>query len=246
MDDIENQEHIHIWCVLNGDKYSEMDVATLADMVLRNISAPHSFHCLTDRDLDIHGVHCVNTVREGIDFGTGWWTKLFLPHFSTGYCIYLDLDVAIVGDLAGLVDLNSGYRTLPAAPRNWAQSGHDGIQSSVLAWHSEFSWSADDFYPDRILRPTSGNCGLYEDIDGELLHGDQCFLTKRYGNPGQPGGMNNFIEMSGVYSYKYHCRGSEDNAPPDDAIVVAFHGLPKPDDVRDRWVIEARNGEVKH
>lgn len=205
-----------VWCVCVGDKYSDRDVHILRAMVARHTGA-HRFRCLTDRQ--IAGIDCEITTRHW----PGWWSKLELFKVSEGQNLYLDLDVVITGPLDGLV---SSKLSMPA---NWAQSGHGGCQSSVMSWGMDYGFIADAFDPAQLTEPVSGNFGFY---GPKRLWGDQEFITDVMGNPG-----DKVCPMSGVYSYKYHCR----NALPDDAVVVCFHGLPKPDQVGDAWVMAARS-----
>jgi len=210
---------ISIWCVCVGNKYSNDDVYKLWAMCEANMPEPFAFKCLSDRR--IPGVFTLvpNEVWPG------WWSKLLLFRYATGPCLYLDLDVVIVGDLSRL---KSGKLSLPA---NWAQSGHGGCQSSVMAWDSRIErlgWLADNFRPAELTAPTNGNHGYYHG-----LWGDQEYITQQLGSPGGP----NIKPMTGVYSYKYHCQ----SRPPDDAAVVCFHGNPKPKEVTDEWVRNARS-----
>ena len=140
------------------------------------------------------------------------------------FVLYLDLDVVVTGELDSLL---SERLSLPS---NWGQSGHGGCQSSVMSWDTKsgsYGVLADLFHVENLTPPANGNYGYYQG-----LWGDQEYITQHLGNPGR------YIrEMHGVYSYKYHCQGDV----PDDASVVCFHGAPKPKDVKDSWVIEARS-----
>ena len=203
------------WCVLNGDKYADSDVYILRDMVARNLDLPHTFRCLSDRE--VPGVDCFIPDEQW----PGWWSKLLLFRYSTGLNLYFDLDVVIVGPLDGLVSERLSM------PLNWAQSGHGGCQSSVMAWGGDYSRIADAFHVEQLEAPERGNCGAYQG-----LWGDQELITRTLGSPGG----SNIDAMPGVYSYRYHCQGG----PPPGAKVVCFHGEPKPKDVNEPWVIRSR------
>ena len=211
---------ISAWCVLNGDKYRNEDAYILRDMVARNLDTPHRFMCLSDRK--IPGIECL--IPE--ESWPGWWAKLLLFRYAVGQVLYLDLDVVITGNLDRLLS-----REL-STPANWAQSGHGGCQSSVMSWdarHEDLGYLADLFNPSLLAPPANGNCGAY---GKHKLWGDQEYLTDIVGNPGE-----SVVPMSHIYSYKYHCRESL----PADASVVCFHGEPKPAQVNDKWVLEARS-----
>lgn len=207
-----------VWCVLVGDKYTDRDAQILQAMVGRNTAEPHRFICLSDRS--IVGVETFIPP----EVYPGWWSKLLLFQYAAGPCVYIDLDCVVLGDVATLA---AETLTLPA---NWAQSGHGGCQSSVMAWNGNGLPYLDislSFCPAELEAPAGGNCGAYQG-----LWGDQEYITRELGAPGE----GHIEPMAGVYSYKYHCR----QGPPDDAVVVAFHGEPKPDNVGDSWVQRAR------
>jgi hypothetical protein len=207
-----------VWSVCVGDKYSDEDVHILKNMASRHLSAKHRFMCLSDRP------------REGIDclipseVWPGWWSKLLLFKYGQGQCLYLDLDVVVTGPLDSLLS-----RCL-SMPSNWAQSGHGGAQSSVMAWDGHYPELYDRFNPGNLSEPVNGNCGS---LNG--LWGDQEYITQIMGDPG-----GRIYPMKGVYSYKYHCR----KILPDDAIVVCFHGSPKPAEVNEPWILAERSSTI--
>ncbi len=205
-----------VWAVLNGTKYQDEDAHILKGMVDRNLLQPHRFRCLSDRPID--GIDCLIPAEQW----PGWWMKTLLFRYADGFNLYLDLDVVIVGNLDGLV---SERLSMPA---NWAQSGHGGCQSSVMAWGHDYSVLPDLFNVNELEAPEGGNCGRYHG-----LWGDQEFITLHLGNPGD----GTVEPMHGIVSYKYHAR----NGLPEGAKVVCFHGEPKPGQVQDAWVRAARS-----
>jgi len=205
------------WCVLNGGKYRDCDVHILREMVENNLNQPHRFRCLADRE--ISGVDTFIPDEQW----PGWWAKLTLFRYTTGPCLYLDLDTVIVGNLDRLL---SNTLSMPA---NWAQSGHGGCQSSVMSWDGDYAHIADAFDLEKLHTPENGNCGAYGD---QRLWGDQEFITHLLGDPGKT-----VKPMDHIYSYKYHCRGGL----PEAASVICFHGEPKPNQVNDVWVHKARS-----
>jgi len=204
-----------VWCVCVGTKYADEDVHILKDMVRRNLVSVHRFRCLSDRE--IPGIDCLIPAESW----PGWWAKLLLFRYSTGYNLYFDLDVVIVDDVDCLV---SDRLSMPA---NWAQSGHGGCQSSVMSWGESYALLPDMFNVSELAEPEGGNCGRYHG-----LWGDQEFITEHLGNPGE----GTVHPMQGIVSYKYHCRQSL----PSSAKVVCFHGEPKPNQVSDSWVKQVR------
>ena len=192
-----------VWCVCLGDKYPSDYVYRLKNMVERHLTIPHEFKCVTDRDID--GVDCVPPLT---DWPPSWWHKLTLFEMATGPSIYFDLDVVIVDSINYLE--NYANETL-SAPANWGQSGHGGVQSSVMAWSGRWNKPFHVFDYDK---------------DSKRLWGDQEFLTELVGDA--------FVKIPYVCSYKYHCRARL----PEDASVVCFHGKPDYPEVKDGWVRE--------
>lgn len=189
-----------VYCVLWGDKYSKGRVYQLQKMVAEHLTVPKKFVCVTDQQLENR-----HMVRPIVPWH-GWWQKLSLFEIATGPSLYFDLDTVITGNLDYLAEYAD---TEFAAPANWGQSGHGGIQSSVMAWNGQWK---EPF-----------NCFDYEK-DHKRLWGDQEFLTELRGD--------NYVKIPGVFSYKYHCR----NGLPEDARVVCFHGKPDYWEVSDPWV----------
>lgn len=208
-----------VWCVCVGDGYSHDEVRILQEQVKRNLSEPHRFVALSDRPID--GVErCIPD-----EIWPGWFSKILLfRHGTAGRNLYLDLDTVVVGDLSTLLSDSL------SAPRNWAQSGHNGVQSSVMAWTGDYSFIADAFDVTELRGDPRHPFGRYGATD---YWGDQGFLTALLGEPG----AGKIKPMAGVYSYRYHCQ----NGPPADASVIAFHGIPKPTEVNAEWVVKARS-----
>ncbi|MFW0776212.1 MAG: hypothetical protein ACN2B6_00640 [Rickettsiales bacterium] len=169
-----------VWCVCTGDKYNSGHVYALKRMVNKHLSERFVFKCVTEKT--IHGVFCV---KPKVLYKS-WWDKFNLFWLANGPSIYFDLDVVITGNLDYLVAFTKHDL---AAPANWGQSGHGGIQSSVMCWSGQ-------------IRPE-----LSED-DIDRLHGDQCLLTEMYGDT--------YIKIPRVYSYKYHSRS---HLPDDASVV---------------------------
>ena len=200
---------VTVYSVLWGDKYAPEYVYTLRNMVAKHLSKPHKFVCITDAELD--GIETIKPIHDW----PGWWQKMQLFHFADGPTLYLDLDVVITGNLDHIANYSQVGPL--AAPANWAQSGHGGIQSSVMAWSGRYERPYLEFLKDPV------------GIMGRLW-GDQEYLTEL---------LDTFWEMPGVYSYKYHCRTQGE--PPSDAAVVVFHGKPDPHECNEQWIKRSRS-----
>lgn len=197
-----------VWSLCWGDKYTDYHVQRLKRTVAENLSEPHQFLCVTSRVIP-----GVTSVPPPVDW-PGWWGKLAIPPMGSGRNIWLDLDVVITGSLDFLLPYAAGPL---AMPWNWAQSGHGGCQSSVMAWGGKVD-TMRGFDPAWAVWPPSS----------ARLWGDQEWITELRDNK--------FLEVvqtpeQYVKSYKYHCR----NGLPEDCRVVVFHGDPKPETVREEW-----------
>lgn len=196
------QMDLTVWSVCVGDKYDPAYVYALQDAVARNLTIPHTFKCITKQRLD-----GVETRNPPVPYQS-WWSKigLFYPGLAKGPSIYLDLDTVITGNLDFLADYTDEF----SAPANWAQSGHGGIQSSVMCWPGSWHEPFERFkYPE----------------DTNRLWGDQEFLWEMLGDDWQ--------RIPHVGSYKYHCRAGI----PDWLRIMCFHGKPDPHEVKDDWIL---------
>ena len=155
----------------------------------------------------------------------GWWGKVRLFGMSRARNLWLDLDVAITGSLDGLVaPLTSSIRI----GKNWAQSGWGGCQSSVMYWEGDACKIINDEFDPAIAHwPPINAPGI--------LWGDQEWITSLHDD-----GLIDveYFSPVDVVSYKYHCRGV---GLPEGAKVVVFHGKPRPYEVSDKWVRDARS-----
>jgi len=190
-----------VFCVYWGDKYDVAYVYALQDMVKKYLTIPHTFKCITTRKIE-----GIETVLPFVPYH-GWWQKigLFAPRIATGRSIYFDLDVVITGN----IDYLARYESEFCAPANWAQSGHGGIQSSVMVWQGNWHLPYEKFN--------------YQ-IDRDRFWGDQEYLTDL---------LNDWDEISNIGSYKYHCK----TGLPKELNVVCFHGKPDPHEVNDSWIL---------
>jgi len=214
---------ITVWTICWGTKYPHEYVRSLKRQVARHLREPHEFVCVTAADIDRIGT------IDPWEAWPGWWQKvqLFRPGRTAPRNLWLDLDVVITGPLDALCEpLPVGVNL--RAPLNWAQSGHGGVQSSMMFWEGD---SAAEIYerfdPSRAHWPPRNEPGF--------LWGDQEWITElrdREVLNVQP------TRPEHVRSYKYHCRHREQ--PPEDMRVCVFHGKPDPHEVPDGWVRCAR------
>lgn len=207
---------LRIVCIDHGDYQGRGAEYTniLHDSVRRNLPAgfPGLFEVLTDDPARGYAPGIV--VHLLPNYGLrGWWNKLqmFAPGtFPAGdRILYLDLDTAVTGDLAGIAAYSGTFAIL----RDFYRPR--GLQSSVMAWEAGTHldlWEsyALEGYPQWDPR---GDQGWLED---HLRRTDtwQALFPKEF------------------CSYKLHASESI----PLKAKVVVFHGQPRPHDVRHGWV----------
>lgn len=115
-------------------KYNEDYVIKLRSMVLRNLSKPHNFVCLTKENVPF--VDCI-TPPEDLP---GWWGKLNLFHPNTdlgGDVLYFDLDTVILKNIDMLVDLPGTF--IARRSVNTKPGMAKRMSSSIMRWRGEFS-----------------------------------------------------------------------------------------------------------
>jgi hypothetical protein len=217
-----------VTCVLrSGGDFVPDDVARLARGVERNLTLPHLFTCLTDDPVGVSSI-ISNFAILNHDW-PGWWAKMEVYRLL-GPVLYFDLDTVIVGniDALGMKAKNAGGDLLML--HDFYRPDHG--ESGILGWAGEMRY-------------------LYRSFC-EAVSGAK-FDSRRHGIPMKPSNGQTyagdgdwtwrhakarigFTVEDGVYSYKYHIRSKKLCQPPDDAVVVCFHGHPRPRDVSARWI----------
>ena len=209
-------------CVNVGTKYPMRYVSTVYDMVRQNTHGmPFDFYCITDRPDDL---------PEGVIYVPhdlalpGWWQKVRLfskdmPWKIGTRIVYLDLDVAITANLTLLINT-------PGIISDW---NWNTFNSSVMVWdHGEHAAIWERFSPEII--PISGrivpeNCLPAGTPNG----GDQEWITEVIQESGDV-----WPVFSPEVCVSYRDKATE-SIPPG-AVVVVFHGDPKPHEVLNGWV----------
>lgn len=206
-------------CVLkSGGVYDAEWVRKLRDGVFRNLSLPHRFACLSDVEVPCERI----PLKHG---WKGWWSKLELFDAFKGPTLYFDLDTVVVGSLDKI-----------GAHAHTFTMTHEFYRprlmcSTAMAWNGDYS-----FIPEAFAENPETFSKRY-DLDlmrKESRVGDQAFIEDHLKAAGVK--VETFRDLFGEYSiasYKVHnCQ----NEIPADAAVVAFHGIPKPHELRNGWV----------
>lgn len=210
-------DHITVACVWWGTLYPKSYVERLRNSVNRNLSIPHDFVCITDRDDVPEGIRAIKPPLP--NSSKGWWQKvgLFAPEIfkPNTRILYLDLDVVIVGSLDKIASVQEPFCMIENYGPN---KGHAAHNSSVMVW-----------------TPTEKTSEVYTKFSDDVikeLHGDQCWVWRVHRDDIHDWPKN------WVVSYKYEKHKQWRHADENTAVVV-FHGSPKPHQVlNDRQIYE--------
>jgi hypothetical protein len=208
-----------ILCVYkSGGDFLPFHVKRLADQV-RAHAGEMPFLCLTDKPTNIAEIG-VEAMPIEPTF-KGWWNKLHALRVP-GPCLYLDLDVNVVGDLAPLLEAAAEHELITLADF-WVEGPHR-INSSVLGWRGDMSAIYKEF-----AESPAAFMSLYS---SKAMWGDQRFLADTY--TGEPALWQDILPGM-LVSFKL---GALKGADLSDARVVVSHGLPRPwgDGGADAWL----------
>lgn len=213
-------------CVLrSGGIYDVEWVRKLRDGVARNLTLPHWFVCLSDIDVPVYRCERIQLTNNW----PGWWSKLemFRPGLFDGPVLYFDLDTVVVGSLDAI-----------AAHSHRFTMAHEFYRpvllcSTAMAWNGDYSFLYESFAadPGRLMKHYDHELPKRR---SEWRIGDQAFIEDEFARFGEkPDTFRDLFGERSIASYKVH--GCE-AAPPMDAATIAFHGKPKPCDLKTGWV----------
>lgn len=214
---------LNVICVRVGHKYPVEYVYKLKNMVSLHLKQQHRFICLTDNAGKLPGIDCVAAPIQVADS----WCKigLFAPQHRIiergDRCLYLDLDVVIVGSLDKLIEgklerQKDADGTMQPCKDLWiVKDWHDPFNSSVMYWeHPQKS---------RIF-------GKFTRADMERLRGDQNLIAEL-----MPDAKT--FHSNDILSYKFSGCNKKDEKPK--CKIVLFHGKPKMHELPDvKWIKE--------
>lgn len=187
-------------CVLKaGGEYAPYHAVRLQ----RYLGAPLT--CLTDYRIDNKNIEVIPLVEQW----PGWWSKieLFRPGLFNEPVVYLDLDVAVLGDVSRLhADTFTMCRDFIKP-----QMVNSSVMSGPLPPEVFDTFYAD---PDKYM----ARYRSWPRIGDQAFIEDTVSVIDRF-DPGL------------VVSYRQHCKDSV----PEGAVVVAFHGKPKPWQIAEEW-----------
>lgn len=231
----EDTESVTILCVRFGKKYGREYVERLRNMISRNLSSSYEFACLTD---DKHPIDKVKTIYQpSSNYSKLWWHKIHMFDGSLplkGKIIYFDLDVVVHRDIEKIIKFP--FKNL-AGIRDFNRKFHPSWQylnSSVMSW---YHGTQHNIY-DSFKKDTS---------TAMRLQGDQDYIWKLMKN------NITFWPESWIQSYKWEVRRKDElvvtngkrnfktifnGSPENDCCIAVFHGDPKPEDIKDPFVVD--------
>lgn len=214
---------VTVACVLrSGGIYDAEWVRKLRDGVARRLTLPHRFVCLSDVDVPCDRIPLVEGWK-------GWWSKieLFRPGLLDGPTLYFDLDTVIVGSLDVIAKHPHRFTMAHEFYRP------ELLCSTAMAWNGDYSFLYEAFAanPARLMKRYDEELPKRR---SEWRIGDQAFIEDEFSRFGEkPDTFRDLFGETSIASYKVHeCAGG----PPEGAVAVAFHGRPKPCDLKTGWV----------
>ena len=227
-------------CVIHGDLYSWDYVVRLHNMICRHIDRPVRFHVFTEPERPVppsmirHDLHTWPGVSGR---KRGWWYKMqmFDPRHQLSRFLYLDLDVVIVGSLSWILDLDASYFWTVRDFRWLWRPSWQVANTSLMYWDNSLwpevwqnfssrdintvvkQWPGDQDYITNVMGGTNMKFveqGRVQSWRWQILDGGMDFSTRSYRRPGAGA-----VIMPGV-------------------SIIAFHGTPKPHEVKDSGIID--------
>jgi hypothetical protein len=178
--------------------------------------------CITDTPAEVE--HLVDEVQVLTDTERAWgwersWQKLAMFK-RPGPCLYLDLDVNVLGDLRPMLDLAAQHDLIMS--RDFWKMDPPHVNASVVGWRGDLS-------------------GLYEKFAADPAAG----MTKPFGCPWRHYGDGQWLALNADYieRWQWLLPGSvasfkNEALDPLRCLVAVSHGLPRPWDANgaDAWL----------
>lgn len=215
-----------------GNRYSSRMVNELFESCLQYCKEDFLFHCFTDNSDGLHDEIVTHNLPEiELPAQHKWSLMRKLSLFGDnlpleGKCLYMDIDVIIVGTMEPLLN---GFTGRPRFIKSFVgektkrKSCYDKINSSVVLFQAnKHKKVLDTFYADRenIISKYPGDQGFLYDCledEAEFFADGLCVSFKKHCIPKFP--LNYLFKAS----------------PPKSSIIVLFHGKPDPSDARRGW-----------
>ena len=228
---------LNVICVKHGTKYTGLHVNRLYSMVKRHLTIPYRFVCFTENSANIDPNVQIIKLPTELPI-SGWWWKTYIfnkDHFHAGDIqLYFDLDMVIIDNIDKL------YQYMPGHFIGLQNLGRvfnkpDCLGSAVLRWSgNSYSRIWDKF----IENPS---------VALQYPGGDQDWIWKHCNK------QIKFFPKEWIMSYKWEVRNmselirfenrwvfknTRDPEIHKDTAVLAFHGTPDMEDVKDKIIVE--------
>src|SRR5574343_862843 len=226
---------INIVCLKHGAKYSAEYVNKLFNMVTRNLKLPHNVVCFTDDPTGINSnVEC-RLLPTDSRF-SGWWWKPYIfskdQFLESDVNLFIDLDMVIVNDMAPLFD----YPGNIVGMRDVIATIHPRIEklgSAVIRWQGDYSRIWEELVKQpHVMKSRHGD----QDWILHLLKNEMARFPIEW-IPSYKWGIRNKSELV-IKDGRYVFSTVRNVDVPNDAIILAFHGTPNPEDVNDQVILD--------
>lgn len=231
-----NPSAVTVLCVRFGTRYGKEYVERLRNMVARHLTIPYEFVCLTDDATPIDDVRLI--IQPNANYTRGWWHKvhMFDPNLPlSGRILYFDLDIVIHNNIDKLITYQPNeFIGIHDFNRKFYASWKS-LNSSALCWNHR---TQNHIWDQFRVNP----------LAAMKMPGDQDWIWKLCND------KIKFWPKNWIQSYKWEIRSREELTvingkrqfktvqnsivPTKDCSVTVFHGDPKPQDVKDKFVVE--------
>lgn len=221
---------VNILCIKWGNRYGPEYVNKLYNGVSRYLKRPFLFHCCTDDNSGLDEAVKIIPFPENPGIQRGWpdvLVKLMVTEDGfgnlSGPTLFLDLDVAIMDDIACFFDYKPGENCII---HNWVK------------WRKEITGNRPEVGNSSVFRFEAGASNhIYETFVREIAQAEnlsifnteQAFMTHAMDEV-------NWWPETWCRSYKKHCRPTFpfnlmlSPKPPKGCKILVFHGRPDPDE----------------
>lgn len=209
-----------------GNNWAGEYVVRLYNMIRKNITVPFDFVCFNDKfnaTGEIQYIKMPDFVTEELSLNLPkFYIHSYLDEFIGRRIFLFDLDTIIVNNIDDLLSYDGYFCGIePFAPKNKNKYLAGGMMSFISG---TTTWFWDMVIDDPEYWAENSNGGKERMILPELENqSDEVFDRWQRLYPGK------------LVSYKRHCK--KNDRIPKGASIIAFHGLPRPHQVRNLTIV---------